>query len=83
MARSTSSAKPSCGHPTVPPPEPETPSIQGVLSFNTVETYFSAPVEDGSTLLINCRQDHRQNGSLLIALTAKAKDETGNDRKLK
>lgn len=69
--------------PDSPAPEPETPSIQGVLSFNTVETYFSAPVEDGSTLLINCRQDHRQNGSLLIALTAKAKDETGNDRKLK
>jgi len=69
--------------PDSPTPENQAPTVQGVMSFNTVETYFSAPIEHGATLLLNCRQTDRQNGSLLIAVTAAAKDQAGNDRPLK
>ena len=46
------------------------PVILGAMSFNTVESYFSAPVKPGSTLLLHCRQDEKQKGSLLITITA-------------
>lgn len=45
--------------------------LQGAVSFNTVETYFSTSLEDGKTLLLPCRTSDKQKGSLLIAITAR------------
>ena len=68
------------GKSTIRSPDSESsdPGISnGLLSFNTVESFFSVPIESGETLVLNCRRSLRQKGSLLIFLTANVVDKRG------